>query len=1441
MINKTFRLFISSTFSDFVTERDILNDKIFPVVDDFCQQRGYNFQLVDLRWGVTNESALNQNTLAICLDEVKRCRSLSPRPNFLLMMGERYGWIPIPTSISVEDFQNILSVASSEESAVLNQWYILDENAIGGEYYLKSRYGEYVNDALWGSVESEIRCALHNCIVNKLNADEKKVKEITTSATEREIFEGLLDYEGVSNNTIALFRKNYYEKDKEQGKIENLKNRIIQKMSADGCDSNIISLDYESESYSQDFADTIIKALKENISSEIERLSVEKKETEPKEELKSILDSAGVVFERVNETEKLYEYLNGESRKPLYLYGDSGSGKTTLLAQFVRNNNVKTFFSFYGLDDKSYALLSSVQKIVNEIKENYKIQKDFNVDEFNISEALYEALYSIPENEKALIVFDGFDMFHDISEIKERVIPTILPSNVKVIISSADIDIIRRFCDDNTQVLKLDWFSFDESKELFDLLLESKNRCISTEAQRKIVEATICGGATPLQLKLITEECLTWRSSDMVDMFPENVDDIAKRHILNMHLKFGHNKELVLYALALISAAPYGITEEELQMLLLRFESVRKYFMSEDRYDYNKEKLPFAVWSRLFYDLKGCLTLSRVKGLIVVKFAHQVFYRVFLKEYESYYNEATDVLISSYDNQSCYANDEKAPNVRKALAFAELLKRTADYQKLVETLADLKYVDSVIKIGNADKLMGDVKYALTKNLDYAHNELVEIYNCVQKNREMLNCYYGEFYTCVGNHPDLCDVSTEISVEKSYENDKLFYFPYSVNSQISWDYDTLRYAVFDKSYVYINDLDFVGEICRIYLEPEDGKKLNAKKVLWLNETAIAVITAEKSVLVYDFSDGIPNVVFFYQADNNFFDVEYSRKTALLYVRDWMTIHAFDVYANKERFKISLGSKAFSVIDMSYHIVDEENCLYIRDFKKYVSAYDLSTGEIKQGIRVGKPKLFQGVNMCSVHRVIEKYFLLYDANNKNKFVVNDVVSKRYGFLHPPRFEAIRDLVLGERLAILVYEDALLLVELENEFSMWWLSMPAVNNVSWIEKDNYFSVLTNDGLKVVSVNAFSLFDSFPSVCYQYKKDLFSSVFLMYRKTSRDVGALKKGLKMLAHMNNLWDYEIVFGVKDNLKFADATSVSASIVAVADDGKMAMAYEESNTIVVYNADKKPILRVDKLRFSVLNNLLKMCFSPDSKYLLLWRNNSVQVIDVEQGKKYELDLLNRPALDVNFGEGADTLKILLCDGKEYCCEVAFRKKASKKVLPKKVDETLSDNCYGVCSYYRNGEGAVEIVPYLDFSTFDIEGNVNNWFNKKRVYHSENSFLYYEDGEFFLNGNKNQKFSHEFFDFKKCYQMQKLKESKAIKNYLLEKNDLSSSLFEHGKHLVLVSRVLGSVIVFDTEAMAVNSAYKPQGNIVGCVADIENGIIELILDRAPYSTTVSLNL
>ena len=108
MKNKTFRLFISSTFSDFNLERNILNGEVSQVINDYCQSYGYNFQLIDLRWGVNSESSLNQNTLAICLDEVKRCRTLSPKPNFLILAGERYGWVPLPSKIGAADFQVFL-------------------------------------------------------------------------------------------------------------------------------------------------------------------------------------------------------------------------------------------------------------------------------------------------------------------------------------------------------------------------------------------------------------------------------------------------------------------------------------------------------------------------------------------------------------------------------------------------------------------------------------------------------------------------------------------------------------------------------------------------------------------------------------------------------------------------------------------------------------------------------------------------------------------------------------------------------------------------------------------------------------------------------------------------------------------------------------------------------------------------------------------------------------------------------------------------------------------------------------------------------------------------------------------------------------------------------------------------------------------------------------
>ena len=70
---RTFRVFVSSTFEDLKQERDALQREVFPQLRKLCEQHGARFQPIDLRWGVRDQAALDQQTMEICLREIRRC------------------------------------------------------------------------------------------------------------------------------------------------------------------------------------------------------------------------------------------------------------------------------------------------------------------------------------------------------------------------------------------------------------------------------------------------------------------------------------------------------------------------------------------------------------------------------------------------------------------------------------------------------------------------------------------------------------------------------------------------------------------------------------------------------------------------------------------------------------------------------------------------------------------------------------------------------------------------------------------------------------------------------------------------------------------------------------------------------------------------------------------------------------------------------------------------------------------------------------------------------------------------------------------------------------------------------------------------------------------------------------------------------------------------
>jgi hypothetical protein len=71
---RTIRLFVSSTFSDMKAERDVLQREVFPKLRQLCLSNGLRFQAIDLRWGVREEAAPDQQTMRISAPiEFSRC------------------------------------------------------------------------------------------------------------------------------------------------------------------------------------------------------------------------------------------------------------------------------------------------------------------------------------------------------------------------------------------------------------------------------------------------------------------------------------------------------------------------------------------------------------------------------------------------------------------------------------------------------------------------------------------------------------------------------------------------------------------------------------------------------------------------------------------------------------------------------------------------------------------------------------------------------------------------------------------------------------------------------------------------------------------------------------------------------------------------------------------------------------------------------------------------------------------------------------------------------------------------------------------------------------------------------------------------------------------------------------------------------------------------
>ena len=673
---KTFRVFVSSTFSDLKEERNALQKKVFPKLMELCMQHGFKFQAIDLRWGVSEEASLDQQTMKICLEEIERSQRVSPKPNFIVLLGDRYGWMPLPYEIPSGEFKKVLKEVSVDEEELLlwkqdqvmdeKGWYREDLNAVPPIYCLQPRTGIYEDYENWSPLEERLHSILLDA-ASKLDLNEYGYLKYYASATEQEIVHGALKVEAAKDHVFSFFRniedlpddKDFVDIDQHgnldyeaQKKLENLKEKLskqlpeshIKEYSAKWTGDGI------SKDHLKDLCSDVYDSLKNIILDQIKQAKYEDPlENEIKAHDLFCEDRSKFFIGRTGILKRINNYLENINFNPLIIKGNPGSGKSSLMAyvtQIARENypNSIIITRFINATLQSSDIISLLESLIMQVSLSY------NVDESDIPREYPELVnefkmkLSLATHEKPLIILlDAVNQLYNFENIHNlEWLPVYIPENVHIIISTTYEDYIKKFevniSDDN--IIELGELLLKEREELLDSWLDNVTRTL-TNYQKNVILNNYSQNGLPLYLKLAFEEVRRWKSYTDPEVSPLRYDTIGI--ILNLLNRLSsdsnHGKNLVSKSLGYLTASRYGLSEDEILGVLSLDNHVLSDFKLRSPRSPNVNSLPFIIWSRLYFDLESYVTERKLRDSSLITFYHSQFSEVIKNEYLTSQNE----------------------------------------------------------------------------------------------------------------------------------------------------------------------------------------------------------------------------------------------------------------------------------------------------------------------------------------------------------------------------------------------------------------------------------------------------------------------------------------------------------------------------------------------------------------------------------------------------------------------------------------------------------------------------------------------------------------------------------------------------------------------------------------------------------------------------------
>jgi hypothetical protein len=650
---RTFRVFISSTFLDLRAERDILQRTAFPQLMELCASHGSRFQPIDLRWGISEEASLDQRTLSLCLDEIARCQQLSPRPNFIVLLGQRYGWRPPPPHIGDTDFRSMLDQLGIDDRRLLTHWYRRDRNAVPSVWDLRPRTGRFVDSATWQNVEWQLASVIREAAARAGISDRLAY---VSSAVEQEIAAALAVV-GAATHVYAFIRTidglprdaataNFYEADPSAGvAAERLRDEVRRRL------SNHV---YEyrtgwagtrpSDAHLPRLAEDVYQALAGVIRNELSYLEhiepFERELAAHQSFARQLLslptgpshppnDRSGFVG-RTAALDRIAEYLLADDPRPLAVFSDGGVGKSTLVARAAelaraRWPQATVVVRFVGASPNSVDARMLLHDLCLQLVQVVGHGRAARSDDYpSLVIEFQRWLTTAGERGPLLVFIDALDQLSDEHYARSLGwLPRVLPPGVRLVVSTRPGTSLERLRAMGATLVELAPMALAEGEGLLDRWLSDAGRTLQRNQRKRVMTAFAASGQ-PLHLRLIFEQARRWHSHNWPGPLPKDVPGTIARLYRELGRAVNHGTVLVHHVLGLLAASRFGLSEDELVDLLSTSRAVMAAVRARSHPEWTTDldRLPVVLWSRLRSDLQPYLTERGLDQALLLDFYH---------------------------------------------------------------------------------------------------------------------------------------------------------------------------------------------------------------------------------------------------------------------------------------------------------------------------------------------------------------------------------------------------------------------------------------------------------------------------------------------------------------------------------------------------------------------------------------------------------------------------------------------------------------------------------------------------------------------------------------------------------------------------------------------------------------------------------------------------